>query len=105
MDSMMPVNPATTHWKRNAMENSMGVSKRTLPPQMVASQLNVLMPVGMETSMVESVKNALPNDVMPMVNMWCAHTPRLMNAILTEAVTMAGYPKIALRENTGMISL
>ncbi len=40
--------------------------------------------------MVESVKKALPNDVMPMVNMWCAHTLRLMNAMPTDAATMAG---------------
>ena len=41
---------------------------------------------------------------MPTVNMWCAQTLRLMKPMPTEAATMAGYPKIALRENTGMIS-
>ena len=87
---MMPVRPAITHWNRNAIENSMGTSKRIFPPHMVASQLKVLMPVGMETSIVDRVKNALPNDVMPMVNMWCAHTPRLMKPMPTEAATMAG---------------
>ncbi len=71
---------------------------------MVASQLKILMPVGMPTSMVESTKKAFPADVMPTVNMWCAHTPRLTNAMPTEAATIAGYPKIALREKTGMIS-
>ena len=30
------------------MENSMGVSNRILPPHIVASQLNVLMPVGID---------------------------------------------------------
>src|SRR6266567_3535647 len=102
---MKPVRPAITNWSRNAIENNMGVAKRILPPQMVASQLKVLMPVGMETSMVESVKKALPNEVMPMVNMWWAHTLRLMKAMATEAATMAEWPKMALREKTGMISL
>ena len=73
----------------NAIENSIGTSKRIFPPQIVASQLNVLMPVGIETSIVDSVKNAFPNDVMPIVNMWCAHTPRLMNAMHTDAATIA----------------
>ena len=63
------------------------------------------MPVGIPTSIVERTKKALPTDVIPTVNMWCAHTPRLTNAIPTEAATMAGYPKIALRENTGITSL
>ena len=40
-----------------------------------------------------------------MVNMWCAHTPRLTNPMATDAATIAGYPKIALREKTGMTSL
>ena len=36
--------------------------------------------------------------------MWCAHTLRLMKPIATVAATITGYPKIALREKTGMIS-
>ena len=41
------------------MAKSMGVAKRILPPHMVASQLKILMPVGMPTSMVDSTKKAL----------------------------------------------
>ena len=41
---------------------------------------------------------------MPTVNMWCAHTLKLTNPIATLAATMTGYPKIGLREKTGMIS-
>src|ERR1700676_2993348 len=87
------------------MEKSMGVAKRILPPQMVASQLKVLMPVGMDTSIVESVKKALPKEVIPMVNMWWAHTLKLIKPMPTDSATMAEYPKMALREKTGMISL
>ena len=39
-----------------------------------------------------------------MVNMWCAHTLMLTKPMQTVAATMTGYPKIGLRENTGMIS-
>ena len=39
-----------------------------------------------------------------MVNMWCAHTLMLTKAMQTVAPTITGYPKIGLRENTGIIS-
>ena len=101
----MPVRPASRNWTTNAVQKSIGVAKRILPPHMVASQLKILIDVGMPTSMVESTKKALPTEVIPMVNIWCAQTPRLTKAIPTEAATIAGYPKIALRENTGITSL
>ena len=63
------------------MQKSIGVAKRILPPHIVPSQLKILMPVGTPTSMVEIAKKALPAGVMPTVNMWCAHTPRLMKPI------------------------
>ena len=68
----------------------MGVAKRIRPPHIVASQLKILMPVGMPTIMVERTKKALLTEVMPTVNIWCAHTVMLMNAMATEAATMAG---------------
>ena len=70
----MPVSPAISNWKTKAVQNSMGVAKRMLPPHMVAIQLKILMPVKMPTTMVERTKKALPTQVMPTVNMWCAHT-------------------------------
>ena len=36
--------------------------------------------------------------------MWCAHTARLRNAIATVEPATNSYPKIALREKTGMTS-
>src|ERR1700680_5051944 len=83
----------------------MGVAKRILPPHMVAIQLKILMPVGTPTNIVDNVKNALDTDVMPTVNIWCAQTLTLTKAMQTDALTMARYPKIAFRENTGIISL
>ena len=64
----------------------------------------IWMPVGIATNRVEIAKNVLPSELMPTVNMWCAQTPRLMNAIITLAATITGYPKIGLREKTGMTS-
>src|SRR5712692_875057 len=86
------------------MLNSIGVVKRILPPHRVAIQLKILIPVGTPTSIVDNVKKAFETEVMPTVNMWCAQTLRLTNMIATEAATIAGYPKMALRQNTGIIS-
>ena len=40
---------------------------------------------------------------MPVANMWWTHTPKLMKAVATKAVTTQMYPEIRCRENTGMI--
>ena len=40
----------------------------------------------------------------PTVNMWCAHTPKLKRPIATVEAAMKPYPKIGLRENTGITS-
>ena len=82
--------PAHRNWKRNPRQNSIGVANRIFPPQRVASQLKILMPVGTATSRVEAAKKALPAGAMPTVNMWCAHTPRPMKAMATVAATMKG---------------
>ena len=39
---------------------------------------------------VDNVKKAFETEVIPTVNMWCAHTLRLTNMIATEAATIAG---------------
>ena len=72
------------------MQNSMGSSKRILPPYMVASQLKILIPVGIATSIVEIAKKVLAIGLIPTVNMWCAHTLKLMKPIITVAATITG---------------
>ena len=59
-----------------------------MPPHIVASQLKSLMPVGMATSMVATAKKEFAPEVMPTVNMWWAHTPRLMKPMAIVAATM-----------------
>jgi hypothetical protein len=61
-----------------------------LPPQMVASQLKILIPVGTEMTMVARVKNVFGAAPRPTVNMWWAHTLRLMKPMPTDAATIAG---------------
>ena len=43
-----------------------------------------------DDDIVEMAKKVLPAGVMPTVNMWCAHTLRLMKPIATVAATMTG---------------
>ena len=53
----------------------MGTWKRMLPPHIVPIQLNVLFADGTEMSSVE-IMNPVPNvGFMPLMNMWCPHTP------------------------------
>src|SRR4029453_2528238 len=100
----MPVRPAIKNWNRKAIENSIGVLNWILPPHIVPIQLKILIPVGTPTAIVVIVKKLLAYEFIPIVNMWCAHTLMLTNAMHTVAATMTGYPKIGLRENTGTIS-
>src|SRR3954470_15710040 len=86
------------------MENNIGVLNWIRPPHMVPSQLKILIPVGTPTAIVVIVKKLFAYELMPMVNMWCAHTLMLTKAIQIVAATMTGYPKIGFREKTGMIS-
>src|SRR5437588_10856523 len=101
---MIPVSPATRNWKRKATQNSIGVLNSIWPPHMVASQLKILIPVGTAIAIVDSTKKVFAAELMPTVNMWWAQTLILINPMHTVAATMMGYPKIALREKTGMIS-
>src|SRR5262252_1793289 len=71
---------------------------------MVPIQLKILIPVGMPTAIVVIAKKLLAYEFMPTVNMWCAQTLKLTNPMQTVAATITGYPKIGLREKTGMIS-
>ena len=85
-------------------DQSIGVSIRNLPPNMVAVQLKILIPVGIPTSIEDAAKNVLDQAVIPTANMWWAQTPRLINPIAITAATIAGRPNSGLRENTGTTS-
>src|ERR1700688_323890 len=101
---MMPVSPAIKNWNRNPMLNSIGVLNWILPPHIVPIQLKILIPVGMPTIIVVITKKLFPYELIPTLNMWWAQTLMLTNPMQTVAATITGYPKIGLREKTGMIS-
>ena len=59
----------------NAMENSIGVVKRILPPHIVAIQLKIFTPVGIAMSIDAAPKYVSAAAPMPAANMWWLHTP------------------------------
>ena len=64
-----------------------GVLNCRLPPQSVASQLNILTPVGTPMAIVAPANAAVAHAPSPVVNIWCAHTPKPRNAITAPANT------------------
>jgi len=58
----------------NPKANSAGVLRSIEPPHNVASQLKILMPVGIAMTIVAAVKYALESMSNPTVYMWCAQT-------------------------------
>jgi len=56
------------------LANSIGVVRTILPPNIVAIQLKILIPVGTAIIIVAAVKYALVSTSKPTVYIWCAHT-------------------------------
>src|SRR6266403_4202849 len=101
---MIPVSPAHRNWNRNAQAKSIGVAKRIRPPYMVATQLKILIPVGMAISIVDAANAEFKGAPIPTANMWWAQTVIARKPMASDAATTIGYPKMTFRENTGMIS-
>jgi hypothetical protein len=55
-DKIIPVIPPTVNKKINPMAKNIGARRIMAPPHMVAIQLNILIPVGIEITIVADVK-------------------------------------------------
>lgn len=55
-DRIIPVKPPKVNKKMNPFANSIGVFKTILPPNIVAIQLKILIPVGTAIIIVAAVK-------------------------------------------------
>ena len=53
---MIPVNPPNVNRKMKPLANNIGVVKTILPPNIVAIQLKILIPVGTAIIIVAAVK-------------------------------------------------
>jgi len=56
LDNMIPVSPPKVNKKIKPLANNIGVVKTILPPNIVAIQLNILIPVGTAIIIVAAVK-------------------------------------------------
>src|SRR5690625_82445 len=76
-----------------------------LPPHIVASQLNILIPVGTAIAIVATAKIEFATGPKPTVNIWCAQTINPKKAINMVAKTIAVYPNSLFFENVEKTSL
>ena len=77
----MPERPPIVNVETNDSALIIGAVKRIFPPQIVPSQLNVLIADGTAMTIVE-IMNAFPRTgFMPETNMWCPQTTQDRNAI------------------------
>lgn len=67
-----PVSPPTVKRKIKPIANNIGVRKWIDPPQAVAIQLKILIPVGTAIIIVAAVKYARVSISSPTVYMWCS---------------------------------
>lgn len=68
-DNMIPVSPPKVNKKIKPLANNIGVLNTIFPPNIVATQLKILMPVGTAIIIVAAVKYALVSTSSPTVYM------------------------------------
>jgi antibiotic biosynthesis monooxygenase (ABM) superfamily enzyme len=74
LDKIIPVKPPKVNRKIKPFAKSIGVFNTILPPNIVAIQLKILIPVGTAIIIVALVKYARVSTSNPTVNIWCAQT-------------------------------
>src|SRR2546423_11645391 len=84
-----PEIPPITNIDRKPAAKNSGVLKTIVPRHRVASQLKILMPVGIAIANDESMKNASTTFAVGVANMWCAQTSMPRNEIATAEATTA----------------
>ena len=78
--------PPSRKISRKPIANSIAVEKCTTPFHMVAIHAKNWTPLGNVMMRLAAEKNDNARAGMPVANMWCTHTPKLMNATVTSAV-------------------
>jgi hypothetical protein len=81
------------------LAKSIGVFIMIRPPNIVATQLKILIPVGTAIIIVALVKYARVSTSKPTVNMWCAQTIKPKKPIESIAYIIPRLPKTAFDEN------
>lgn len=94
MASITPVTPPKVNKKINPVAYNIGVLNHITPLYMVASQLNILIDVGIAITIVAELKYALESIDIPTVNMCRDQTKYPKKAILNIAYSIPIFPKI-----------
>jgi len=81
------------------LAKSIGVFITIRPPNIVATQLKILIPVGTAIIIVALVKYARVSTSKPTVNIWCAQTIKPKKPIESIAYIIPRLPKTAFDEN------
>ena len=76
-----------TKMVRPPTTNRPGVLNRIFPAARVAIQANTCTPAGIDTAIDAAEKKLVEMVGMPVVNMWWAHTPKLMKPVASMAST------------------
>lgn len=98
LDKTMPVKPPIVKSTRKPREKREGAFSASLPAQIVASQLNIFIPVGIAIIIVEAIKYALVSTSKPTVYIWWAQTIKPKKPMAIIAKTIPLYPNIGLHE-------
>jgi len=85
---MTPLMPPIRKISMKPSAKSMGVSSFTLPRHIVAIHAKNWMPLGMTMTRLAAEKNDIASTGIPVANMWCTHTPKLMKPIATSEPTI-----------------
>ena len=80
-----PEIPPMVNTARKPSANSIGVLKRSDPPQIVPIHEKTFTPVGTAMSIVDDMKKICSAGSMPATNMWCTNTPNERKPIATDA--------------------
>ena len=85
---MTPVIPPSRKISRKPTVNSIGTVSSTLPFHIVTIHAKNCTPLGMVMRRLTAEKKASANGGSPVANMWCTHTPKLMNPTATSDVAI-----------------
>jgi len=105
LESIIPVKPPNVNRIIKPLANNIGVFKTILPPNIVAIQLKILIPVGIAIIIVAAVKYALVSTSKPTVYMWCAQTIKPKKPIDNMAYIIPALPNVLFEDSVDTIWL
>ena len=103
--NMIPESPPSTKKTMKPPMKSSGARNRGAPVATVSSHAKTWIVDGITTSIDAAAKKTSVIVASPVANMWCAKTPKPMNATSSSAIATSGNATIRRRANVGMIDV